>query len=160
MPVGRLNWFGCFALLFYVFFYLSVDETDGKLQKMFKVSGAYLLVPILAIQLYAVWIRVSAYGLTTARFLSLLLVAVAAGFMLTSITTMPVGRGFLLLAVLAVLFTCTNLNIYDVPNRSQEARLKNALSRGGVLTNDKIDENVEMEDEFYEDAKSSYDYLL
>ena len=45
MPVGKLNWFGCFALLFYVFFYLSVDETDGEAQSLFKKQDKQVVRP-------------------------------------------------------------------------------------------------------------------
>ncbi|MBR4422044.1 MAG: DUF4153 domain-containing protein, partial [Erysipelotrichaceae bacterium] len=159
MPVGKLNWFGCFALLFYVIFYLSVDETDGKPQALFKAKGALLLVPVLAIQLFAIFIRLNAYGLTTARFMSLILIAIAVGFMLTSMLKLHVAKCFLFIAVLAILFTCTPLNIYDVPNRLQENRLKNALVKGGALVNDVLNEDAVMETEYLEDAKSAYDYL-
>ncbi|MBQ6559288.1 MAG: DUF4153 domain-containing protein [Erysipelotrichaceae bacterium] len=159
MPVGKLNWFGCFALLFYVIFYLSVDETDGRLQALFKTKGACLLVPVLAIQLFAIVIRLNAYGLTTARFMSLILIAIAVGFMLSGMLKFHVSKCFLFIALLALLFSCTPLNIYDVPNRSQENRLKNALSKGGALVNGILNENVAMEAEYLEDAKSAYDYL-
>lgn len=159
MPVGKLNWFGCFALLFYVFFYLSVDEEDGKYQKLFKQYGAYLLIPVLAIQLFAIIIRLNAYGLTTARLMSLILIAVAVGFMVSQIFHFKVFYCFIFTAFLAVLFTCTPLNIYDIPNHVQENRLKDALNKGGALINDKLDDTVDMEAEYLEDVRSAYEYL-
>ena len=159
MPVGKLNWFGSFALLFYVFFYLSVDETDGRIQEIFKKHGAYLLLPVLAIQLFAIVIRLNAYGLTTARYVSLVLIGIAVCFMLSHIFRFSVSKCFLIIPVLALLFTCTPLNIYDVPNRVQEQRLKNALSKGGALINGVLDDSVKLEAEYLEDVKSAYDYL-
>lgn len=159
MPVGKLNWFGCFALLFYVIFYLSVDETDGKMQGLFKTKGACLLVPVLAIQLFAIVIRLNAYGLTTARFMSLILIALAVGFMLSAMLKFHVSGCFLFIAVIALLFSCTPLNIYDVPNRLQEKRLKDALVKGGALTDGVLNEDAVMELQYLEDAKSAYDYL-
>lgn len=159
MPVGRLNWFGSFALLFYVIFYLSVDETDGKLPSLFKTKGAFLLVPVLAIQLFAIVIRLNAYGLTTTRYLSLILILIAVGFMLSQMLRVHVSKCFLFIALLALLFSCTPLNIYDIPNRLQENRLKKALIKGGALVNDVLNEDVVMEAEYLEDAKSAYDYL-
>ncbi|MBO7676993.1 MAG: DUF4153 domain-containing protein [Erysipelotrichaceae bacterium] len=159
MPVGQLNWFGCFALLFYVFFYLSVDEKDGKYQKLFKQYGAYLLVPVLAIQLFAIIIRLNAYGLTTARLMSLILIVIAVGFMICQIFHFKVSYCFIFTAFMAILFTCTPLNIYDIPNRSQENRLKNALIKGGALVDGKLNDQVEMEAQYLEDVYSAYDYL-
>ncbi|MCR4632535.1 MAG: DUF4153 domain-containing protein [Erysipelotrichaceae bacterium] len=159
MPVGKLNWFGSFALLFYVVFYLSVDENDGKIQGLFKKYGACLLFPVLAIQVFAIAIRLHAYGLTTARLMSLILIAIAVGFMLSQMLGIRVSKCFLLIVVLALVFTCTPLNIYDIPNSAQESRLKNALSKGGALVNGVLDEDVSMEAEYLEDARSAYEYL-
>ena len=159
MPVGKLNWFGSFALLFYVFFYLSVDEEDGKMQAIFKRYGAYLLIPVLAIQLFAIAIRLEAYGLTTARFMSLILIAVAVSFMLASILRFRVSKCFLFISLLSLLFTCTPFNIYDVPNRMQEERLKNALTKGGALIDGVLNDEVKMDSESLENAKSAFEYL-
>ena len=159
MPVGKLNWFGCFALLFYVFFYLSVDESDGRYQKLFKQHGVYLLLPILAIQLFAIIIRLNAYGLTTARMMSLILITAAVGFMVSQALHIPVARCFLFTALLAILFSCTPFNIYDVPDRVQEKRLKDALIKGGALNNGVLDDQVKMEARYLEDVRSAYEYL-
>ena len=159
MPVGKLNWFGSFALLFYVIFYLSVDESDGKLQGLFKRYGACLLFPVLAIQVFAIAIRLHAYGLTTARLMSLILIVVAVGFMLSQMLGIHVSKCFLLIVILAVVFTCTPFNIYDIPNSAQEKRLKEALSKGGALVNDVLYDDVDMEAEYLEDARSAYEYL-
>ena len=159
MPVGKLNWFGCFALLFYVFFYLSVDEQDGEAQTLFKKHGALLLVPVLAIQLIAIGIRVSAYGLTTARFMSIILVLIAIGFMAISILKLPIKYAFLFMALVSMLFSCTPLNIFDVPNRNQENRLLKALVRSGAYKDGKIIQGIIPETEDCENAKAAADYL-
>ena len=159
MPVGRLNWFGCFALLFYVFFYLTLDESDGKFQTIFKRFGGLLMLPILAIQCYAIFIRVNAYGLTMARYISILLIIAAVSFIVSSIAKFNIRYCFVFASVLVLLATCSNLNIYDVPNRMQENRLRNALSKGGALSGDKIDSDVDMEREYFEEARSAYIYL-
>lgn len=159
MPVGKLNWFGSFALLFYVFFYLSVDEEDGKIQELFKRYGAYLLVPVLAIQLFAIFIRLNAYGLTTARFMSLILILIAISFMFSSIFHFRVFKCFLFISLVSILFTCTPLNICDVPNHIQEERLISALTEGGALIDGKLNDEVKMDSEHLEEAKSAYEYL-
>ena len=159
MPIGKLNWFGSFALLFYVFFYLSVDESDGKIQTLFKKQGAFLLMPVLSIQLFAIVIRVNAYGLTTARFMSIVLVLVAVVFMVVSLMKLPIRYAFLGIPVIALLFTCTPLNIYDVPNRNQEHRLIKVLEEAGAIKDGKLDETVKLNDWQKEEVSSAYDYL-
>ena len=159
MPIGKLNWFGSFALLFYVFFYLSVDESDGKIQTLFKKQGAFLLMPVLSIQLFAIVIRVNAYGLTTARFMSIVLVLVAVVFMVVSLLKLPIRYAFLGVPVIALLFTCTPLNIYDVPNRNQEHRLIKVLEEAGAIKDGKLDETVTLNDWQKEEVFAAYDYL-
>ena len=159
MPIGKLNWFGSFALLFYVFFYLSVDESDGKIQTLFKKQGAFLLMPVLSIQLFAIVIRVNAYGLTTARFMSIVLVLVAVVFMVVSLLKLPIRYAFLGVPVIALLFTCTPLNIYDVPNRNQEHRLIKVLEEAGAIKDGKLDETVILNYWQKEEVSSAYDYL-
>lgn len=159
MPIGKLNWFGSFALLFYVFFYLSVDESDGKIQTLFKKQGAFLLMPVLSIQLFAIVIRVNAYGLTTARFMSIVLVLVAIVFMVVSLLKFPIRYAFLGVPVIALLFTCTPLNIYDVPNRNQEHRLIKVLEEAGAIKDGKLDETVTLNDWQKEEVSAAYYYL-
>ena len=159
MPIGKLNWFGSFALLFYVFFYLSVDESDGKIQTLFKKQGAFLLMPVLSIQLFAIVIRVNAYGLTTARFMSIVLVLVAVVFMVVSLLKLPIRYAFLGVPVIALLFTCTPLNIYDVPNRNQEHRLIKVLEEAGAIKDGKLDETVILNYWQKEEVSAAYDYL-
>ena len=128
-------------------------------QELFKKYGAYLLIPVLAIQIFAIAIRLNAYGLTTARLMSLILILIAVGFMASQIFAIHVSIPFLLIPILTVLFTCTPFNIYDIPNRSQETRLKNALSKGGALVDGVLNDEVNMEVEYLEDARSAYEYL-
>ena len=159
MPVGKYNWFGCFSLLFFVFFYLSVDEEDGKVQKLFKDYGAFLMIPVMIMQIIGLGIRISGYGLTTARFMSIVLILIATVFVITSILKKNVKYAFLGTIIISLLFTCTPFNIIDVPNRNQEKILKNTLSAAGVYNNGELDENVKINDEYLPAIRSAYMYL-
>jgi len=159
MPVGKFNWFGCFALTFYALFYLTVDESDGKVQKWFKKYGALLMLPVIAVQGLGIYIRVSSYGLTTARYMSVVLILMALVFMIDSLLKLPVQRSFIWITILAVLFTCTPLNVIDMPNRNQEHRLEQALMDTGILKDGKINENMELSESEISRIRSPYEYL-
>lgn len=164
MPVGKFNWFGCFSLLFFVFFYLSVDEEDGIIQEKFKSYGALLMIPVLIMQTLGLYIRISSYGLTVARYLSIILILTAIVFIINSLLKKPVKYSFIGVVIAALLFSCTPLNIIDTPNRSQEHILRNTLSAAGVLNSDStgkdvIDDNVKINNEYLNRAKSAYEYL-
>ena len=159
MPVGRFNWFGCFSLLFYVIFYLSIDETDGKVQEKFKKYGALIMIPIIIMQSIGLYIRISSYGLTMLRYMSIICIIAAIIFMVTSLTKINIKKAFIGLIALSLLVTCTPLNVIDVPNRNQECILKNTLSEAGAYNNGKLDENVKIDKEYIPAITSSYEYL-
>lgn len=159
MPVGRFNWFGCFALTFFVLFWLTVDVSDGSIQKWFKRYGAILMLPVVAVQIIGIYIRVSSYGLTTLRCMSMVLILMAAVFMIASLVKLPVKYAFAGVAVIALLFSCTPLNVVDIPNRNQEHRLEQALTEAGILSGSQINENVKLSDEARARVASPYQYL-
>lgn len=136
MPVGQLNWFGSLALLFFVFFALSLQKEDGALQRWFLRWGGLVLLPIVAMQLYAIWIRVSAYGLTTPRVVSLVLILMAVLFLIATLLRSSLGWVWMAWLALVLVFTVTPLNVVDVADRSQEAILKDVMAENGLLTDD------------------------
>ncbi|MBR0385398.1 MAG: DUF4153 domain-containing protein [Erysipelotrichaceae bacterium] len=133
MPVGVLNWFGSFALLFYVFFALSVSGQDGEVQNWFHKYGAAVVLPVLLVQLYAIYIRLAAYGLTPLRYISLALIVIAIGFMICESLKLSRVIPFLAAAGVLMIITMTPFNALDVPNRSQERILREALERTGCF---------------------------
>ena len=159
MPVGRFNWFGCFALTFFALFWLTVDDSDGSIQKWFKRYGALLMLPVVTVQVLGIYIRVSSYGLTILRCMSMVLILMAAVFMIVSLVKMPVRYAFAGVALIALLFSCTPLNVIDIPNRNQEHRLEQALTEAGILNGSQINENVRLSDKDREKVASPYLYL-
>ena len=159
MPVGRFNWFGCFALLFFILFYLTVNDEDGIVQQKFKQYGAFMMLPILAIQILGIYIRVSSYGLTLARFLSILFIISAVVFLVLVIAKKPVKYYFLCVAMMALVFTCTPFNVVDIPVFNQEQIIKNELTKAGALKGDEIDETVKISPESLQRINSAYSYI-
>ncbi len=158
LPVGRLNWFGSFALLFYVFFLLTVQKQSGPLQNLFCKYGAILLVPVLAVQLFAIYIRISAYGFTMLRYLSLAMIIAAVSFMVIQMSPLKLEHGFLVIAVLSVLVTVGPLNAIDVPIRDQQSRLRTTLEKYGGYVEGKI-KMIDPDDSDREIIAGAYDYL-
>jgi hypothetical protein len=73
MPQNQINIFVSLASLFFIFFYLTLGSYDNKAVRFFRRFGGWFLFPILASQVVAIYIRVNAYGLTTARWISILM---------------------------------------------------------------------------------------
>ncbi len=159
MPVGRLNWFGSLALLFYVLFYLGLVNEEGQIQKMFIKYGGLLLLPILLIQLYAIYIRLDAYGLTVLRYLSVILIVFAVLFIINSLFRFRISLIFAIGCLMSILATIGPLNMVDVPNREQSSRLLRLADKYQLIVDGKYRHSDNMTEDDREAFISCYEYL-
>ena len=159
MPTGRINWFASLALLFYCFFFLSCQSQQTGLEKFFCKFGGLLMLPILAMQGYAVYVRVSAYGLTPWRYLSLLFDLVGIIFIINSLVKYPVRYSIIAMAVIMLLSCVGPLNFLDVPFRQQNKVFENVLTKNNMLVDGKIVPSSSLSDEDKATIYSTYDFL-
>ena len=136
MPVGKINPFVSIATAFYLFFYFCSLPLEGRLLSLFRKYGALLMLPLIAAQIASFAIRVSAYGYTQARVASLLYIA----FSLAACALTFVRSGawthlsFLVLAAACLVGSVTPLNIVDVADWSQVARIVRVYRAHGLLS--------------------------
>ena len=158
MPVGQLNWFASFALLFNIFFYISGEFDDSFLTKFHQKYGGLILIPIFIVQTIAIYIRVDAYGLTPLRYLSIAFNIIGLSFIISSIIKKKLFI-YPIFVVLVLLVFVSPLNVVDVPAYNQEKILKDVLTKNNMLNNNEIipSENVSIEDK--EIINSTYKYL-
>lgn len=159
MPVGQLNWFVSFALLFNIFFYISGEFDDSFLTKFHQKYGGIILIPIFIIQTIAIYIRVNAYGLTPLRYLSIAFNIIGLSFIVSSIIKKKLFI-YPVFIILVLLIFISPLNVVDVPAFNQEKILKDVLTRNNMLENNEIipSENISIEDK--ETINSTYNYLF
>jgi hypothetical protein len=127
LPSNEINLYASFAALFFILFFFTLGsyKEDNKLISLFMKWGKFALMPIILVQLYAIHIRVSAYGITTLRYISIILVSIVLAFLMLAI----VNKGkylkgiFVVIAAAAIVFTFTPLNVVDVPDKVQYNRL-------------------------------------
>jgi hypothetical protein len=138
-PSGQVNWFASFASFFYIFFLFVLRRyTDGaKAAKLFCKFGGIMIIPIIITQGVAVFERFDAYGLTSARYASVVLNIIALGFAAASLIKggAHIEKMLLIAGGAAVLVTLTPLNIIDVPVLEQNARLIRVLKANGMYEN-------------------------
>lgn len=160
MPVGEINWFASFASLFFIFFLLSVSQYKEKIARLYVKYGGYFLAPVLIMQAIAVFERISAYGLTTPRTISLVLIIISILFIAASvIIPKHLNKIALISGIIVLIVTITPLNVIDIPIASQTHRLKTVLAKNNMLKDGKVVPNVNVS---YEDSQkiiSSYEYL-
>lgn len=160
MPVGEINWFASFASLFFIFFVLSVMQYQEKLPKLFVRFGGYFLIPVLVMQAIAVFERIDAYGLTTPRTVSLVLIVISILFIAGAIirpkyfNLIALASGIIVLAV-----TVTPFNVIDMPVASQTAILKEVLVKNDMIKDGAVVPNENVGEEDRDTIRSSYHYL-
>lgn len=127
MPVGKMNWYASFAVaVFSLFYFCLYEETDNGSRRFLKY-GALALFPVMVVQALGIYIRFEAYGLTAARYASM----ICSGFGLAVIAFAFFRRAacplFLLAGIIGVLCSMTPLNLIDVPVYDQDRRLEKVL---------------------------------
>lgn len=162
MPGGQINLFASFAALFFIFFRFTVIQYDHPVTRFFSRFGGYFMLPILVAQAVAVYIRLDVYGLTSARYASLLLTSVALIFIIISLIKQGRYIKHIILVVIgvALLASVTPLNIIDVPVNEQTARLERVLVNNGMFSGNKIISKTDIAEEDKKQIMSCYNYLI
>jgi hypothetical protein len=140
---------------------LEQYKEENKLAKIFTKYGGYVIIPIIVMQFTAMYIRISNYGLTSARYVSLALNILAVIFAIVSlIKSGKYIKQTLLDAIFVALFlTISPMNLQDVPVFEQTWRLTRVLNQNGMIENGSI---VAKEDIPHEDKitiTSAYNYI-
>ncbi len=160
MPAGQINWFASFASLFFVFFTFTVRQYDGKFPQTFIKLIGYFIIPVVIMQLIAIYERVAAYGLTTPRIVSIILVGISVIFAVFSIIRKKPDYVFAAVGVIVLVFTVLpKINIIDLPKQSQVAILETYLTKNNMLSNGKITANTDIPEEDKGRIVSAYNYL-
>lgn len=161
LPSGEINWFASYASLFYVFFMFCLRPYEDKLAVLFKKYASFFIIPVIAIQTLAIIIRINAYGFTTPRFISVILVFISLLFALFDIIEKKPEKVFLASAIIALAVCLTPLNIIDIPKKDQINRLYTALVRNNMLNDEgnKIIPNPDVSEKDKEIIIGSYSYV-
>ena len=138
LPAGTMNWYASFALAAWVFFWLGLRMHPNALIRKFVRWGWALQLPVLAAQLVCIGIRLSAYGLTAARWLSLVCIGLGVAALVLAALQKGPRTWFLIAAVTALAVTLTPLNPMDAAVFSQAQRLKSALAANGMWDGSRI----------------------
>lgn len=160
MPVGEINWFASFASLFFIFILMSIMQYKEKLAKLFVRFGGYFLIPVLIMQAIAVFERINAYGLTTPRTVSLVLIVISVLFIAGAIISPKhLNKVALASGIIVLIVTITPFNVIDMPIASQTKILETTLKANDMLKNGVVVPNKNVSDEDAEKIISAYEYL-
>lgn len=135
-PKGRINWFVSIASAFFMFFHFLLKEYKTVFSvKIFYKYGAFILLPLIAVQLVAFAIRINAYGLTRTRVFSAFYIAFSLLFVILTFFkgAKYVDYSLLLLSALFLVSTVTPFSAKNIAFESQKARLERVLEKYGIF---------------------------
>lgn len=164
LPSNEINLYASFAALFFILFFFTLGSyrEENKMIGFFIKWGKYALMPILLVQLYAIHIRVSAYGITTLRYISIILVSIVLAFLLLAI--LKKGKYlkgiFVVIAAAAIVFTFTPLNVVDVPDRVQYNRLIGYLEANDMYENGTVIPKKDIPADDKREITNIFEYLV
>ena len=150
-----------FALLTVILLFISSVIKSNKLVEKFREFFPVIMIPILVMMFYAIFIRISDYGLTENRYF-----VVAAGiYTLISMIYYIFYRSnsniviFISLAAIIFLSTIGPVSAYNLSASSQDARLASILNANGMLESNQIKpkKNVSLDDKIQ--IKEIVEYL-
>lgn len=135
MPVGEINRFISMASAAYLFLYFASLPFEGRFLRFFRKRGALFIAPLLALQVVTFMLRVSEYGYTWTKSAGLFYIA----FSVVAVALTVFRKGiharaaFLVLAAALLLGSVGPLNIEDMTNRSQLARIERIYRSHGLF---------------------------
>ena len=160
MPVGQMNGLALTAMTLYAGFHLTLTGEENRISAFFKRWGAWLMLPVLAVQQVGVWMRYNAYGLTPARYAGMAITLLLALSVLWGLLRKRADWFFAGAAVLALVLLVSPFNVENVARFDQEKRLKTALEACGMLDETgRIIPNAEADEEHQRVILSASDYL-
>ena len=162
LPSGQLNPFGLVATGGFILLWMALKGEDQPLAKFYTRWGGLLLLPVITAQIIGLAVRVSAYGLTPLRVLSI--VGVLIGLIAVILCTFRAKIWIFFTAAVAIvmLLTLTPLNPVDISNWDQSIRLRTLLNKYDMLAENEtiVAPKAEYEPEDYMAIKSSAEYLV
>ncbi|MGB2065559.1 MAG: DUF4153 domain-containing protein, partial [Marinomonas gallaica] len=114
------------------------DESSPQLRLFYRILFPAMIVPV-AFHFYAIWERVSAYGVTESRYM-LAISAIWFAYLAVAGTLkrLPLRAVPMSLAILMLVATVGPWSAVSVSGQSQKARLETLLVENNILINDKV----------------------
>lgn len=160
LPVGQMNWFASIALAGYVFFYMTCRAYGDQrlLTPYLRYAGLFLL-PVVASQIWCVYIRFDAYGLTPLRYVSMVCTVFGLVTIIGATRLIRNSLLFFIASCFILVLTVSPWNLYDVPYHQQVQRLYKELMIHDMIQGDTIVVGEPISDNAAEEMGSAYEYI-
>lgn len=159
LPVGLMNPFGLFLMAVYALLYFSFWKGEPAWQKKALHWGALMLIPVLIGQFAGLQIRLSAYSLTSLRYLSLCCTGFGICTLVCGFFRWKPRKLYLLSSLLTLVLILTPLNLIDLSAWFQARRLDGVLARNQLVQGDQLASGRNLSPEDSKLLRSSFAYL-
>ena len=161
MPSNRLNIFASICILVYLFMYAAIKGNSSK-PLSFILRWCWIpIIPIVIAQITGIVIRYNAYGLTPLRMAGMVTLAIGIYGLYITARNKSLKSIWLVIAVAAIVFSISPLNIIDMSVKNQNDRVEKILVKNSLLQDGKlvIPEKLELSDEDEKIIKGSWKLL-
>jgi hypothetical protein len=161
MPSNRLNIFASICILVYLFMYAAIKGNSSK-PLSFLLHWCWIpIIPIVIAQITGIVIRYNAYGLTPLRMAGMVTLAIGIYGLYIIARNKSLKSIWLVIAVAAIVFSISPINIIDMSVKNQNDRVEKILVKNSLLQDGKlvIPEKLELSDEDKEIIKGSWKML-
>lgn len=161
MPSNRLNIFASICILVYLFMYAAIKGNSSK-PLSFLLRWCWIpIIPIVIAQITGIIIRYNAYGLTPLRMAGMVTLAIGIYGLYITARNKSLKSIWLVIAVAAIVFSISPINIIDISVKNQNDRVEKILVKNSLLQDGKlvIPEKLELSDEDKEIIKGSWKLL-
>ena len=161
MPSNRLNIFASICILVYLFMYAAIKGNSSK-PLSFLLRWCWIpIIPIVIAQITGIVIRYNAYGLTPLRMAAMVTLAIGIYGLYIIARNKSLKSIWLVIAVAAIVFSISPINIIDMSVKNQNDRVEKILVKNSLLQDGKlvIPEKLELSDEDTKIIKGSWKWL-
>lgn len=161
MPSNILNIFASICILVYLFMYAAIKGNSSK-PLSFLLRWCWIpIIPIVIAQITGIIIRYNAYGLTPSRMAGMVTLAIGIYGLYITARNKSLKSIWLVIAVAAIVFSISPLNIIDISVKNQNDRVEKILVKNSLLQEGKlvIPEKLELSDEDKKIIKGSWELL-
>ncbi|NLC19764.1 MAG: DUF4153 domain-containing protein [Clostridiales bacterium] len=144
-----------------IFVYLLASTINNAWSRSFRAVFPKLLVIVVLFQTIASLMRISQNGITYGRYYVILfgIFSVIAGFIFSILPKEKNGLIAPVLVILSVISLLPGIGAFPLSKSNQIGRLKEALIRNNMLSDDRIIANGNIPDKDKEIIRSSFSYL-
>ena len=129
-----------------LFLYVLCGKLDNRFTLFYRKFFPFALIPLVCLQLYSVFIRINAYGVTESRYYLVLfgIYSIVCAAALILMKGLKPGVITILAAIFAIISIIPPVDAFTVSRTSQANRAETILMRNNMLSSGKIIPNADM----------------